>query len=196
MNLGFLSETVILIDKDFLQEEINQTLNFYKTLYPDRIFDKISLTTLLHRIALDARVHEPERKVDVIFAYTLSKPTLDLEYNLPINMLFDINDDGINIETEIGVFNVRAFFAESNESCSSHYLNLLKKINHNSQVSRIVMVADNTLLNYELKTMYKEEEKSLFLLKRYHNTEIDVPIRYIKIDYSIALSLGLSITEI
>jgi hypothetical protein len=58
------------------------------------------------------------------------------------------------------------------------------------------MVADSSELNFELEMMNEQNEKSLFLIKKYHDTEIEVPIKYVKIDYPIAYALGLNNNEI
>ncbi len=39
-------------------------------------------------------------------------------------------------------------------------------------------------------------KKVFFLIKKYHDTEIEVPIKYVKIDYPIAYALGLNNNEI
>ena len=87
---------------------------------------------------------------------------------------------------------IRSFYADEDETCSQHYINMLKRIYYNADVSRIIMVADNAELNLELGMLYEENVKSLFMLKNYRNSKIGVPIRYVNIDYPIAFSLGLN----
>lgn len=193
MNLGTLNETVILIDTDFLNERINWNWDFYTELYPDRKFQKIDLADLLFKFALNARVEEEGNEIDILFAYTLFNSTLDhcTPSNLSSNKI-----DGVQMETEKGTFFIRSFFADEEETCSEHYVNMLRMINYNPRVSRIIMVSDSPELNFQLEMMYEQNDKSLFLLKNYHDSEIDVPINYVKIDSPIAFALGLNRNEI
>ena len=73
---------------------------------------------------------------------------------------------------------------------------MLRMINYNSRVARIIMIADNSELNFEIEMMHAQNEKSLFLIKQYQDSEIQVPIKYVKIDYPIAHALGLKGGEI
>lgn len=194
MNLGILNETVILIDTDFLNERIRHNLFFYKKLYPDKVFDKINLADLLYKFALNARVEEAGHNVDILFAYTLSNS--NLEHCTPSNLTFDITSDGVQMETDKGTFLIRSFFGDEDETCNEHFLNMLRMVNYSPRVSRIIMVADSPELNFELEMMHEQNENSLFLIKKYHNTQIEVPIKYVKIDYPIAYALGLNNNEI
>ncbi len=194
MNLGILNETVILIDTDFLNERIRHNLTFYKNLYSTKVFEKINLADLLFRFALNARVEEAGQKVDILFAYSLSNSLL--EHCMPNNLTFDISSDGVQLETEKGTFMIRSFFADENESCSEHFLNLLRMVDYNPKVSRIIMLADSSELNFALEMMHYQNKKSLFLLRKYRNSEISVPIKYVNIDSSIAYALGLNSNEI
>jgi hypothetical protein len=194
MNLGILNETVILIDADFLSERIGNNLTFYKELYPDKEFEKINLADLLYIFALQARVEEAGHNVDILFAYTLSNSKL--EHCTPSDLTFDITSDGLQMETDKGIFFIRSFFGGENETCSEHFLNMLRIVNYSPRVARIIMVADNSELNFELEMMNEQNEKSLFLIKNYHDTEIEVPIKYVEIYYPIAYALGLNNNEI
>jgi hypothetical protein len=194
MNLGILNETVILIDTDFLNERISHNLTFYKELYPDKNFEKINLANLLYKFALNARVEEAGHNVDILFAYTLGNDHLT---NCEPSNVFDfIDSKQVQMETEKGTFLIRSFFADEDETCNEHFVNMLRMVNYSPRVSRIIMVADSSELNFELEMMNEQNEKSLFLIKKYHDTEIEVPIKYVKIDYPIAYALGLNNNEI
>ena len=194
MNLGLLNETVILIDTEFLNKKISENLNFYKNLYPEKEFAAIDLADLLYKFALNARVEEAGHKVDILFAYTLSNSVL--ENCTPSHLTYDISDKGVQMETDIGTFLIRSFFGDEDETCSQHYINMLRMINYNSSVARIIMIADNSELNSELEMMHMQNEKSLFLIKQYRDSEIQVPIKYVKIDSPIAYALGIKGGEI
>lgn len=194
MNLGILNETVILIDTDFLNERISHNLTFYKELYPDKNFEKINLAELLYNFALNARVEEKGHGVDIIFAHTLSNSIL--VHCTPSNLTFDISCDGVQMETDIGKFLIRSFFGDIDETCIEHFYNILRMVDNSSRVIRIIVIADNDFLNDQLKYMDFKKEKSLFLIKKYHHTEINVDIKYVNIDYIIADSLGLNKNEI
>ena len=189
MNLGILNETVILIDTDFLSERISHNLTFYKELYPDKDFKKINLTDLLYQFALNARVEEAGHNVDILLSNNSN-----IEHCAPSNLTFDITSDGFQMETEKGTFLIRSFFEYV--PFNQHFLNMLRMVNYSPRVSRIIMVADSFELNLELKMMNEQNEKSLFLFKKYHDTEIEVPIKYININYPIAYALGLKKFEI
>ena len=163
-------------------------------MYSTKVFEKINLADLLFRFALNARVEEAGQKVDILFAYSLSNSLL--EHCMPNNLTFDISSDGVQLETEKGTFMIRSFFADENESCSEHFLNLLRMVDYNPKVSRIIMLADSSELNFALEMMHYQNKKSLFLLRKYRNSEISVPIKYVNIDSSIAYALGLNSNEI
>ena len=195
MNLGILNETVILIDTDFLNERISHYITFYKDLYPDKDFKNINLANLLYKFALNARVEEAGHNVDILFAYTLSNS--NLEHCTPSDLTFDITSDGVEMETDIGTFFIRAFFGDENETCNEHFLNMLRMVKYSSRVSRIIMVADNPDLNFELEMMCEQNEKSLFIFKKHHlQTAIDAEVKYVTILYPIAFDLGLNNSEI
>lgn len=194
MNLGILNETVILIDTDFLNERISHNLTFYKKLYPDKNFEKINLANLLYKFALNARVEEAGHNVDILFAYTLGNHQLT---NCEPSNVFDfIDSKQVQMETEKGTFLIRSFFADEDEICNEHFVNMLRLVNYSPRVSRIIMVADSPELNFELEMMHELNEKSLFLIKKYHDTQIEGPIKYVNIDYPIAYALGLNNNEI
>jgi|SRR5690606_2802319 len=195
MNLGILNETVILIDTDFLNERISHHLAFYKELYPDKNFDKINLAELLYNFALNARIEEAGHNVDILFAYTLGNKTLT---HCEPNKVFSFMDTNqVQMETEKGTFLIRSFFGDEDETCSDHFINMLRMINHSPRVSRIIMVADNPELNFELEMMCEQNEKSLFIFKKHHlQTDIDADVKYVTILYPIAYALGLNNSEI
>lgn len=194
MNLGILNETVIIIDTDFLNERISHNLTFYKELYPDKNFEKINLAELLYDFALNARVEEEGRNVDIIFAYTLSNSIL--VHCTPSNLTYDISSDGVQMETDIGKFLIRSFWGDIGETCIEHFCNILRMADNSSRVARIIIIADNDFLNDQLEYMEYKKEKILLLIKKYHHTEINVDIKYVNIDYIVADSLGLNKNEI
>lgn len=195
MNLGILNETVILIDTDFLNERISHHLAFYKELYPDKNFDKINLAELLYNFALNARIEEAGHNVDILFAYTLGNQTLT--HCEPNNVFSFIDTNQVQMETEIGTFLIRSFFGDEDETCSDHFINMLKMVYYSPTVSRIIMVADNPDLNFALEMMREQNEKSLFIFKKHHlQTEIYGDVKYVTILYPIAHALGLNNSEI
>jgi len=170
-------------------------LNFYKELYPDKSFEKINLAELLYNFALNARVEEAGHNVDILFAYTLGNGTLI--HCEPNNVLSFIDTKQVYMETEKGTFLIRSFFGDEDETCIDHFINLLRMVNYNTRDSRIIMVADNPDLNLELETMCEQNEKSLFIFKKYHlQTDIDVDVKYVNILYPIAYALGLNHSEL
>lgn len=195
MNLGILNETVILIDTDFLNERISHHLTFYKDLYPDKEFEKINLANLLYNFILNARIEEAGHNVDILFAYTLGN---DILTNCEPNNVFSfIDTNQVQMETEKGTFLIRSFFADEDETCTEHFINMLRMINNSPRVSRIIMVADNPDLNFELEMMNEQNDKSLFIFKKHHlQTAIDADVKYVTILYPIAYALGLDNSEI
>ena len=88
-------------------------------------------------------------------------------------------------------------FGDENETCNEHFLNMLRMVKYSSRVSRIIMVADNPDLNFELEMMCEQNEKSLFIFKKHHlQTAIDAEVKYVTILYPIAFALGLNNSEI
>jgi hypothetical protein len=70
-------------------------------------------------------------------------------------------------------------------------------VNYSPRVSRIIMVADNPDLNFELEMMCEQNKKSLFIFKNHHlHTAIDADVKFVTILYPIAYSLGLNNSEI
>ena len=195
MNLGELNQTVILIVTDYLNEKIKENVVFYKNLYPDKKFDTIKLSKLLYSFVLNARVVESGHNVDVLFAYKLEKSEL---YFCNPNDVWDFGmTQDVSMKTEHGNLIVRSFFADEEESCSMHFINMFQMLCYDNSVDRIIMVADNTELNFALEVRHKKlwERKSLFFFKDYHNSKISLPIKYVNIAYTIALALGLNSNE-
>jgi len=193
MNLGSLNNTIILIDTEFFNEIISYYLTLYQRLYPDKDLKKINLTDLIYKLAINARVEEAGHKIDVIFAYTFSNSRL--LYCKPADLTYDISNEGIQKVTDKGTFLIRAFFADEDETCSEHFLNLLQIINHNPNVSRIVLFANNSDYNNELEMIIKQKEKSLFLFRQ-SGSGISLPIKNINLDLIIPFEFGLTRYEI
>ena len=194
MNLGILNETVILVDTDFLNERVNYFLSLYKKLYPNKAFEKINLADLLYKFAINARVDEAGHNVDVIFAHTLSNSSLT--YCEPSNLVYDITSNGVQMETDIGNFLIRSFFADEEETCIEHFDKILRIVDNSSRTSRIILVTDNEYLNSQLEYIDYKKEKVLFMIKKYYDSEITVPIKYVKIDGIIGKCLGLNDDEL
>ena len=196
MNIeNFLSKTVMLIDTNFLNEQINLTLNFYKNLYPNKIFEKIQLDNLLYNFARYVDFREADRNVAVIFAYGIDQSGL-LSHCEPNNLLDFIDIHQVQMQTDLCRFNIRSYFGAEDETCCEHFVHLLKEVMYKRMVSRIIVIADCYELNYELRMM-NEEDKEKIILFRKRDTEITVvPISYGYIDYPLARALGLKGGEI
>lgn len=194
MNLGVLNETVILVDTYFLNERISDNLTIYKELYPNKNFGEINLADLLYKFAINARVKESGNNVDILFAYTLSNSTL---VNCdPSNIFGFIDINNVQMITDIGTFIIRSFYSDETESCTDHFLNMLKIIYNKQNVSRIIMIADNPEINDYLEYINSQNLKSLLMLKKGSDSDIEVDIKYVNIDYPIAFALGLNDNEI
>lgn len=190
MNLGILNETVILIDTDFLNEQITKLVPFYKNLNPEKVFGKINLADLLYKFALNARIEEAGNNVDILFAYSLNNS--QLTHCEPNNVFNFIDSNQVQMETEKGTFLIRSFFGDEDETCTEHFINMLSMVNYSPRVSRIIMVADNSDLNFELEMMSEQNDKSLFMFTKGSDSSIEVEIKYIPIYYIIAQSLGVN----
>jgi len=194
MKLGPLHQTVILIDTEYLNSRIADNLEFYSKLYPEREFQEINLADLLYQFVINARIEESGQMVDVLFAYRPSQS--ELTFCEPSNVFSFIDIHKITAVTDKGTLSVRSFFADENETCIQHFINMLEMVYNDKNVSRIVMIADNEELNPLLEIIYEQAEKSLFMIKDSQLSQIDIPIKYVKIDYPIAFSLGLNLSEL
>ena len=194
MRIGELNKTVILIDSDFLNERILSTMHFYKELYPDKEFEVINLFELIDSFSHNARLEDSENDLDVLFAYRLSND--NLENCRPRNLTVDISSNGVRIKSELRNFVIRSFFADENESCSRHFVNMLKIVHSKSNVSKIILIGDSPELNSELKLMLNASDRKFFLFKKSHESFIGLPIQYIDVDYLVAFALGLDSSEI
>ena len=187
MNLGKLNKTVILIDTDYLNQKIKENIEFYRDLYPDKELNTLNLYPLIYYFIVNARVESDEKNIDVLFAYRLSDSLL---YSTnPGNVWNFVNAQNLNIE-EWNV-TIRSFFADEDESCSEHFINMLNLIHRNNSVDRIIMVADSIELNDAFRFSPELLEKNLFLFRDDHDTNIDFSINFVNIAYTIAQSLGL-----
>ena len=187
MNLGKLNKTVILIDTDYLNQKIKENIEFYRDLYPDKELNTLNLYQLIYNFIVNARVESDERNIDVLFAYRLSDSLL---YSTnPGNVWGFVNAQNLNIE-EWNV-TIRSFFADEDESCSEHFIQMLNLIHRNNSVDRIIMVADSIELNDAFRFSPELLEKNLFLFRDDHDTNIDFSIYFVNIAYTIAQSLGL-----
>ena len=191
MNLGKLNKTVILIDTDYLNQKIKENIEFYRDLYPDKELNTLNLYQLIYNFIVNARVESDERNIDVLFAYRLSDSLL---YSTnPGNVWDFVNAQNLNIE-EWNV-SIRSFFADEDESCSEHFINMLNLIYRNNSVDRVIMVADSKELNNAFQFSPELLEKNLFLFRDDHDTNIDFSIYFVNIAYMIAQSLGLDSEE-
>ena len=187
MNLGKLNKTVILIDTDYLNQKIKENIEFYSDLYPDKELNTLNLYPLIYYFIVNARVESDEKNIDVLFAYRLSDSLL---YSTnPGNVWDFVNAQNLNIE-EWNV-TIRSFFADEDESCSEHFINMLNLIYRNNSVDRVIMVADSEELNNAFQFSPGLLEKNLFLFRDDHDTNIDFSINFVNIAYMIAQSLGL-----
>jgi hypothetical protein len=187
MNLGKLNKTVILIDTDYLNQKIKENIEVYRDLYPDKELNTLNLYPLIYYFIVNARVESDEKNIDVLFAYRLSDSLL---YSTnPGNVWNFVNAQNLNIE-EWNV-TIRSFFADEDESCSEHFINMLNLIHRNNSVDRIIMVADSIELNDAFRFSPELLEKNLFLFRDDHDTNIDFSIYFVNIAYTIAQSLGL-----
>lgn len=195
MKINNLNETVILIDTEYLNEKISESLYFYQNLYPSKKFQPINLENLLCSFANYASVDEIGKNVDILFAFTLSYPNIT---NCQPNSLFEFTDNppNVSMNTDKGNFILRSFFADDEETCVEHFINMLNIVYFNKNVKSIIMIADNSDLNFELAQMYEAGVTSLLMFHNSHNTEIYIPINYGNIDLPIARSLGLKGSEI
>ena len=123
MNFGKLNSTVILIDKEFLDDMIKENVQNYKNIYPNKQFDRINLSALLYSFLLNARVEESGHYIDVLFAFKSENPKL--YYCEPSDMPWDAT----TIETEKGDLIVRSFFADEDETCRRHFNSMLDIFN-------------------------------------------------------------------
>jgi hypothetical protein len=192
MKLGQLSETVILIDTDFLNENISENLAFYRNLYPLKKFIPINLKELILKFAENARINIPGQSVDVIFAYSLTNSVIN--FCTPSDLTFEI--DNLSLSSERGLFQCKAFFADEDESNIMHYIDILEQLFSYKNIKKIVLVADNVELNDEIEMNEYQTFKDLFLIKNTHGTHISLPVYYSDIDNIIAYSLGLNRSEI
>ncbi len=186
MNFGKLNKTVILIDTDFLNEKTKELLVFYRDLYPEKEFKQIDVVQLITSFATQSGVNEKGSTVDVIFAHTLEDS--DLYFCKPSELVSEINET--TFENEIAIFFIRSYFADEDESCREHFINMLEQIYNDKNVTRIIIIADNSEINDQLNLMQSESKKDLFMIKNYHS-EINVPIKFFNIDYIIGNLLGL-----
>jgi len=192
MKLGYLNETVILIDVDFLNEKISENIAFYQDLYPAKRFTPIKLNELILRFAENAWINVPGQRVNVIFAYSLTGCLLN--FCNPSDLTFDI--DNKSLSTPRGDFQLKAFFADEEESNTWHFINILNQLISDANVRKIVLVADNVELNDEIEMNEYQKFKDLFLIKNSEGTHISLPVHYSNIDYLIAYSLELNQSEI
>jgi hypothetical protein len=194
MDLGDFTETVIIIDTDFLNRKIKSILNTYSERYPEKIFLKINTTKLISFLPVVTNVFENGRFVDIIFCHQFENDILF--FCNPNSLKLKIN--GAVLKKERGNFKLKTLFAdkESNQSNIDHFNEILNSVYLNSNVARIVMVADNVLLNDVLNNYLTERKKVLFVLKDKMESKMNVRVRKFSIDTLIHIALGLKLNEI
>jgi hypothetical protein len=134
------------------------------------------------------------KKQGIMLIFSLLTPlnNSQLTHCEPNNVFNFIDSNQVQMETEKGTFLIRSFFGDEDETCTEHFINMLSMVNYSPRVSRIIMVADNSDLNFELEMMSEQNDKSLFMFTKGSDSSIEVEIKYIPIYYIIAQSLGVN----
>lgn len=194
MNLGTLKETVILIDLNFLNKTIAECLSFYRGLYPGKNFEKIKLSVLLDWFTVYTLIKSKVKEISVIFAHELSDS--EILHCEPSEIFYfdDLQENIINKDD--ATFYLRSFFADEEESCDVHFVNLLDIILSKEYVNRIIIVSDSKELNEALGRMSQDEMNKLLLLKAQNKSEIYGQARYTYLEIPVAYALGLNKYEV
>lgn len=215
MRVNNLHEIAILIDGEFLREQISETFSIYEKIYPEKDFHELDLGRIIYNIALSGRVNASGNKVDVIFYYNSAHPILPLT-NKP-NNLNDFVAPEINLyhlSTNVGDFQLRSYFSDStngafadNDMFMEQYMSgfslLLSQLFHAPSVSQIVLFADNDKLSPTLNNHLKNTDKLVFIERRANGEsnlriapECNGKFYWIDASYIIAMAMGLTANEL
>lgn len=190
------AKTVMLIDTDYLNDRIAFSYKVYEEAYPGRKLGKINLANLLYRFARNSRIDAPGEAIDILFAYKIgSSLLLNCE---PANVFNFMDVHNVRMESDIGDFRVISFFADEGESTANCFVKMLKQVYASSEVSKIVVVADNELLNPLLRDFAYHNRKEILMLRSYRNTKIDddIPFNFVNINNIIPIEMGIKEGEL
>ncbi|MBK8109375.1 MAG: hypothetical protein IPK46_03040 [Saprospiraceae bacterium] len=196
MYIEDLAKTVMLIDTDYLNDRIAFSYKVYEEAYPDRELGNINLANLLYRFARNSRIYSPGEAVDILFAYKIGNSIL---LNCEPSNVFNFMDvHNVRMESDIGDFRIISFFAEEGESTGEYFVKMLKQVYASREVSKIVVVADNELLNPPLREFARHNRKEILMLRGYRNTRIDddIPFNFVNINNIIPLDMGIKEGEL
>ena len=204
MELIKLHKSVILIDSDFLIKEMKMCYGFYSKRYPEKHFNKIDIMDILRLIALPSGLLQDGNSVDVIFFYNLDNSELP-HMNAPSN-LFEFSDFHSHpvVNTIQGCrFELHSFFADPEAEYEEQYYEefdqILRQVGVMENVSKLCLIADNAWHNMTIEQLVRKTDLTIISF-RSRNPEMDIDyntpqFRYVNIEYTIAASMGLTLSE-
>ncbi|MDD2799809.1 MAG: hypothetical protein PHV20_14560 [Bacteroidales bacterium] len=170
--------TSVIIDGIFLEKAIIKTIQTYQELWPDKIFVKPDLSSIIENILNRYDRHKSEKKG--INCYLLLSESFGLESIINIGSSSFNTEDGNQ---------VRIFVNKTDEMIAFEVLEQLKRLINNDN---IILVADDIIYEDELNKL-KDKGVEIILVKLNENDGSNMFVQFMWGDmmYPIGTAIGL-----
>ncbi|MQP30196.1 hypothetical protein GEO21_22180 [Sphingobacterium faecium] len=193
------SETLVVIDADFLGLCIQNDQEFYKKIYPDRKLDNIQLGKLCYEILLNTRLIE----TDKIFTFVIFHSQIYNSFPFVKETFKEMNEKKLEVENL--TFEFYTINTETTENLFHSINYLLESLNQNrktivdraSIIKKVIFCADNPSYKEVLKTMNSNGTKEIIMIRNTHESEMNLEdIHYFFVSHLVGKALGLKKEEL
>lgn len=177
--------TSVLIDGIFLEKAMDKTLEIYTEIWPEKVFVKPDLITVLKNILDSYDKHKSEKKIVICYVF------LSESFNLEDRIDFSLVNS--NFLTKNGN-EAKVFINRTNEIIGFEILEQLDRLINNDN---IVLVANDRIYEHELEKL-AEKEVEIIVVKFNQHDENDMiaKFKWGDITYPLGFSIGLERNEI
>ena len=193
------SETLVVIDGDFLGLCIQNDQKFYQDLYPKRNLDKIELGKLCYEILLNTRLIE----IDKIFTFVIIHSKSNNAFPFVKETFKEMNEK--RLEMKNITFEFYTINTETTENLFFQINNLLDSLNQNrktivdraSIIKKVIFCGDNPIYNDVINDINNNGTKEIVMIRNTHDSKMNVEnIQYFFVSYLVGKSLGLKKGEL
>ncbi|MCX8534337.1 hypothetical protein [Chryseobacterium luquanense] len=177
--------TSVLIDGIFLEKAMDKTIEIYSEIWPEKIFVKPDLITVLKNILDSYDKHKSEKKI--VCCYVFLSESFYLEERIDCSLV------NSNFITNNGN-EAKVFISKTNEVIGCEILQQLDRLINNDN---IVLVANDIIYEIELEELAEKKVEIIVVKFNQHNDEDMISkFKWGDITYPLGLSIGLLRDEI
>lgn len=177
--------TTVLIDGIFLEKAMDKTLEIYSEIWPDKVFLKPDLNTVLRNILNCYDRYQSAKKI--INCYVFLSESFNLEERINLDFATP------NFTTRSGN-EAKVFINKTNEIIGFEILEQLDRLINNDN---IILVANDRIYEPDLDRLLKEEIEIIVVkFNQHEESDMLTRFRWGDIVYALGLSIGLALNEI